>query len=154
MRLPWKPRRRHLTCLGFFPYPANGAWDTVFASTFSPSLKATFNNTHYDFDGWLQLYRNFNVTLGQNFAPFRHGFINTLAVPNANGDKGGFVYMIGWEGGFHALLKRELYFTDAAFAVVEEHSGERRIVEFRESSNIPNTAPMPPPNEWECTFKD
>ncbi|KAF2800398.1 hypothetical protein K505DRAFT_228858 [Melanomma pulvis-pyrius CBS 109.77] len=137
---------------GFFPYPANGAWDKVFATTFSPDLKATFNDTHYNYDGWLQLYRNVNVTLGKNFAPFKHGFINTLAIPNANGDKGGTVYMIGWEGGTHALLKRDLYFTDALFAVVKDVGGKRKVVEFRESSNIPNTAPMPEPNEWTCSF--
>jgi hypothetical protein len=137
---------------GFFPYPQNGAWDQVFASTFSPDVKATFNDTHYNYDGWLQLYHSFNVTLGKNFAPFNHGFLNTLAVPNDNGDKGGFVYMMGWEGGFHTLLKRDLYFTDALFAVVKDVNGERKVVEIRESSNIPNTAPMPEPNEWECSF--
>ncbi|KAF2192026.1 hypothetical protein K469DRAFT_346475 [Zopfia rhizophila CBS 207.26] len=139
---------------GFFPYPENGAWDQVFTRSFAPELKATFNGTQYNYDGWLRLYKNFNVTLGKNFAPFKHGFLNTLAVPNASGDKGGFVYLIGWQGGTHTVLKRDLYFTDAAFAVVKEvYGGERRIVEFRESSNIPNTAPMPDPNEWECTFK-
>jgi hypothetical protein len=157
---------------GFFPYPANGsstehsfkydpqliflgAWDKVFADTFSPDLKATFNDTHYNYEGWLKLYHNFNVTLGQSFGDaFKHGAINTLGVPDMNGDKGGFAYMIGWEGGFHTLLKRDLYFTDATFAVVKEIGGKRKIVEFRESSNIPNTAPMPPANEWTCSFAD
>ncbi|KAF2702806.1 hypothetical protein K504DRAFT_463989 [Pleomassaria siparia CBS 279.74] len=139
---------------GFFPYPANGAWDKAFASTFSPDVRATFNNSHqYDYGGWLELYHSVNVTLGKSFAPFKHGFISTLAIPNENGDKGGTVYMIGWEGGTHALLKRDLYFTDALFAVVKDiGSGERRVVEFRESSNIPNTAPMPEQNEWTCSF--
>jgi hypothetical protein len=138
--------------LGFFPYPANGAWDTVFADTFSENLLASFNDTRYDYNGWLQAYHSFNVTLGQNFAPFKHGVINTLAVPNANGDKGGMVYMIGWEGGTHAILKRDLYYTDAVFALVKEIGGKRKIVEFRESSNIPNTAPLPTPAVWSCDF--
>lgn len=136
---------------GFFPYPANGAWDEVYRQTFDPSLLATFNNTRYGYSGWLSLYHNFNITLGNAFSPFRHGFLSSLAVPNANGDKGGFVYAIGWEGGFHALAKRELWYTDAAFAVVKDVEGVgRRIVEFRESSNIPNTAPMPEENKWQC----
>ncbi|KAF2647813.1 hypothetical protein K491DRAFT_723100 [Lophiostoma macrostomum CBS 122681] len=137
---------------GFFPYPANGQWDLIFAATFSEALKATFNDTHYDYDGWLQLYHNFNVTIGQNFAPFQHGVLNTVAVPNANGDQGGFVYVLGWEGGFQTQLKRDLYFTDALFAVVKDCDGRRKITEFRESSNIPNTAPLPPPKNWTCTF--
>jgi hypothetical protein len=137
--------------VGFFPYPANGAWDHAFAETFSPDVKATFNDTHYNYDGWLKLYHSFNTTLGRNFAVFNHGFINTLAVPNANGDKGGMVYSVGWEGGLTAL-KRDVYFTDAVFAVVKDVGGKRRIVEIRESSNIPNTAPLPETNEWTCKF--
>ncbi|KAF2279906.1 uncharacterized protein EI97DRAFT_429678 [Westerdykella ornata] len=139
---------------GFFPYPANGAWDTVFAQTFSPSLLATFNTTHhYNYTGWLELYHSINVTLGQNFAPFKHGFTHTLAIPNDNGDCGGTVYMIGWEGGYHVRSKQEFYATDAAFAVVENvGGGERKITEFRESANIWNTAPLPKPNEWTCGF--
>ena len=139
---------------GFFPYPANGPWDLVFANAFSKDLKATFNDTHYNYDGWMSLYKSFNVTLGANFAPFRHGFISSVAVPNDNGDKGGFAYILGWEGGNHTALKRDLYFTDASFAVIREVDGKRKIVEFRESANIPNTAPLPTPNEWECSFKD
>ncbi|KAF2269374.1 hypothetical protein CC78DRAFT_529164 [Lojkania enalia] len=139
---------------GFFPYPENGAWDQVFAKTFSTNLLATFNDTHYNYDSWLKLYQSFNVTLGKNFAPFKHGIINTVAVPNPNGDRGGFVYMIGWEGGNHTIYKRDLYFTDAVFAVVKIEAGQRKIAEFRESSNIPNTAPMPDPNEWTCDFID
>lgn len=76
-----------------------------------------------------------------------------MGVPNANGDKGGFVYTLGWAGGLHKLLKRDLYFTNAAFAVVKDVGGKRKIVEFRESGNIPNTAPLPKTNEWECEFK-
>jgi hypothetical protein len=124
----------------------------VHAATFSKDLKFTFNDTHYDFDGSLELYHSINTTLGKNFAPFKHEFINTVAVPNSNGDKGGFVYLIGWVGGFHRLLQRDLYYTNAAFAVVKDVGGKREVVELRESSNIPNTAPLPETNEWECAF--
>jgi hypothetical protein len=50
-------------------------------------------------------------------------------------------------------LKRDLYFTDATFAVVKEVRGKRKIVEFYESSNIPNTARLPEPNPWSCDFR-
>ncbi|KAH9882606.1 hypothetical protein J1614_000842 [Plenodomus biglobosus] len=138
---------------GFYPFPANTHWPEAHARTFSKSLRFTFNNTHYDFDGSLALYKSFNATLGSAFLPFKHGFINTLGVPNANGDKGGFVYMIGWAGGFQRRAKRDMYFTNAAFAVVAEEDGERKIVEFRESGNIPNTAVLPEPVDWGCEFK-
>lgn len=62
--------------------------------------------------------------------------------------------MIGWAGGVHRLAKRELWFTNAAFAVVRDVGGRREIAEFRESSNIPNSAPLPAENEWTCGFAE
>ncbi|KAF2203938.1 hypothetical protein GQ43DRAFT_461152 [Delitschia confertaspora ATCC 74209] len=199
---------------GFFPYPANPHWDTVFRQTFSPTLLATFNSTPYDYASWLSLYRSVNTTLGQTFAPFRHGFTSVVAVPNYDPfpklsnpdfplhstratstistisgtslavrptttspvavieatpglepptinvtpdpkiDRGGTVYLTGWEGGYHVLAKRELYWTDAVFVVVKDiGGGERRIVEFRESSNVPNSAVLPEPVGWGCGFE-
>ncbi|EMD92486.1 hypothetical protein COCC4DRAFT_30748 [Bipolaris maydis ATCC 48331] len=137
---------------GFYPFPANKNWPEGHATSFSKDIRFTFNDTHYDFEGSRRLYNTFNATLGVAFAPFKHGFISTLGIPNANGDKGGFVYMIGWAGGFQTRIQRDVYFTNAAFAVVKEVEGERKIVEFRESSNIPNTAILPPPVEWTCEF--
>jgi hypothetical protein len=62
------------------------------------------------------------------------------------------VYTIGWAGGYNTLAKRDLYFTNAAFAVIKEEHGVRKIVEFRESSNIPNRAPLPQQSTWDCHF--
>ncbi|KAF2125271.1 hypothetical protein P153DRAFT_389431 [Dothidotthia symphoricarpi CBS 119687] len=137
---------------GFYPFPDNGDWPKVHAQTFSKDVLFTFNDTRYDFEGSLRFYHNANASLARSFAPFRHGFINTMAVPNANGDRGGFVYMIGWAGGFHKLLQRDLYFTNAAFGVIKEEEGHRKIVEFREASNIPATTPSPESVEWSCGF--
>ncbi|KAE8828156.1 hypothetical protein PTNB73_06613 [Pyrenophora teres f. teres] len=137
----------------FYPYPANTDWPKGHATSFSKDIRFTFNDTHYDFDGSLRLYKAFNATLAMAFAPFKHGYINSLGIPNINGDKGGFVYIIGWAGGFQTRAQRDVYFTNAAFAVVKEEEGERKIVEFRESSNIPNTAPLPEPVDWTCSFE-
>jgi hypothetical protein len=139
---------------GFYPYPGNGDWPSVRDTAFAKDIKFTFNDTHYNYEGSLDLYHSFNKTLGKSFAPFQHGFINTLGIPNMNGDKGGFVYMIGWAGGFHKLAKRNMYFTNAAFGVIRDNNGKREIAEFRESSNIPNTAKLPAENEWTCGFKE
>jgi hypothetical protein len=138
--------------LGFYPFPANTHWTEGHASSFSKDLRFTFNDTHYDFDGSLRLYKSFNATLGKAFAPFKHGFLSGLGVPNSNGDRGGFVYVIGWAGGFNTYAKRDVYYTNAAFAVVKEENGERKIAEFRESSNIPNHAPLPEQTVWNCHF--
>ncbi|KAL6706282.1 hypothetical protein ACN47E_005572 [Coniothyrium glycines] len=134
----------------FYPFPANTDWETGHRNSFSQSLLFTFNNTHYDFPGSLRLYKSFNATLGLAFAPFKHGFINTLGIPDADGGKGGFVYMIGWAGGFQQRAKRDMWFTNAAFARVVVEDGARKIAEFRESSNIPNSAAIPEPVEWTC----
>ncbi|KAH7413655.1 hypothetical protein DE146DRAFT_673451 [Phaeosphaeria sp. MPI-PUGE-AT-0046c] len=138
---------------GFYPFPANTEWPEGHAASFSKDLRFTFNESHYDFEGSLRLYKTFNASLARSFVPFKHGFTNTLGIPNSNGDKGGFVYTMGWAGGFHTLAKREMYFTNAAFAVVKEENGQRKIVEFRESSNIPNRAPLPEQTRWNCHFE-
>ncbi|KAL5117368.1 hypothetical protein ACEQ8H_004684 [Pleosporales sp. CAS-2024a] len=137
---------------GFYPFPANTHWQQGHAWSFSRGLRFTFNDTHYDFDGSLRLYKTFNATLARAFAPFKHGFINTLGIPNSNGDRGGFVYSIGWAGGYNRYAKRDMFFTNAAFAVIREEQGQRKIVEFRESSNIPNHAPLPEQTVWDCHF--
>lgn len=60
-----------------------------------------------------------------------------IGVPNA-GDIGGFVTLTGWEGGFvGGAGGRFVNTTDAAYAVVAQTEDcGRKIVEFRESSNL------------------
>jgi hypothetical protein len=138
--------------VGFYPFPANSDWPTGHATAFSKDIKFSFNGSRYDFDGSLALYHSFNTTLAKSFEKFDHGFTNTLSVPNDNGDKGGYVFAIGWAGGLHRALQRNLFYTNGAFAVVKDVDGKREIVEFREAGNIMNTAPMPPTNDWACAF--
>jgi hypothetical protein len=61
--------------------------------------------------------------------------------------------MIGWAGGYQKFAKQDVYYTNAAFAVVKEEEGQRKIVEFRESSNIPNHGAVPKETEWDCHFR-
>jgi hypothetical protein len=136
----------------FFPHPNNTSWDTHYTSTFHPSLLASFNSTPFSYTSLLTFYHSVNTTLSLAFSPFRHGFTSVVAVPNSN-DKGGFVYMTGWEGGFSVAAKRELSWTDGAFAVVRDVKGRRWVSEWRESANIPNSAPVPRPVVWGCEFK-
>lgn len=136
---------------GFFPYPANGDWSSAYDSFFSTSLLASFNGTRYDFAGFKALYTSFNASIDRNFLEFRHGFLTVVGVPNSN-DKGGFAYATGWEGG-KTVIGTDLWFTDATYAVIEEDAsgyGGRKIVEFREASNIPNAAAIPAGQPWSC----
>ena len=141
--------------LGFFPYPANGAWDIAFDKVFSPKLQASFNGTKFDAAGWKKWYHSVNKTIGTSFELFEHGFSNVVAVPNSVTDKGGFVAVTGWQGGRIRGMPASapgLNFTDAAFAVVQITSAGRKIVEFREMSNIPNTAQIVGAKNWTCSF--
>ncbi|RYP30513.1 hypothetical protein DL767_006190 [Monosporascus sp. MG133] len=134
-----------------FPFPANGAWDVAYDAAFSGDVLASWNETKFDFDGFKALYTSFNETIGRNFVDFRHAFIKTLGVPGSSGGGGdGFVCLMGWEGGLTAP-GTELYAEDAAFAVIEETpEGGRVITEFREASNMMNSAPTPEPQDWTC----
>ncbi|KAH8927768.1 hypothetical protein BT69DRAFT_1347078 [Atractiella rhizophila] len=138
----------------FFPYPANGDWASAYDEVFSPSVLASFNGSRFDFNGFKTLYTGVNKTIGTNFQQFDHGFLSIYAAPNSNGDKGGFAQVTGWEGG-RTRLGTDIWYTDGAFAVIEDiGGGKRQIVEFRESSNIPNTGALPPTQNWACSFPD
>ncbi|RYO98375.1 hypothetical protein DL764_007102 [Monosporascus ibericus] len=100
--------------MGFFPFPANGAWDVAYHAAFSRGVLVSRNETKFDFDGFKALYTSFNETIGRNFIDFWHAFIKALGVPSLRVRGGGFVYLTGWEGGLTAL-GTELYAEDAAF---------------------------------------
>ncbi|KAF1996967.1 hypothetical protein P154DRAFT_442098 [Amniculicola lignicola CBS 123094] len=138
---------------GFFPFPANGAWDKEFARVFSKDLRATFNATTHSYDTWLSLYQTFNHSLVV-FTPFNHGFTSVVAIPDSANPKGGFVSMNGWEGGYHSLAKKDLWYSDTAFAVIEvDAQGKRKIVEFREATNMPSGGGvLPPGTDWACVL--
>jgi hypothetical protein len=137
---------------GFFPYPANGDWPTAFDTAFSTDVLASFNQSRFDFDGFKDQYKAFNQTIGLAFKTFDHGFLTVVGVPNSNGDKGGFVYVTGWEGG-EVVTGQTVWYEDATFAVVKDvGNGVRKIIEFRESSNIPNSAPLVPQQNWTCSL--
>jgi hypothetical protein len=120
----------------FFPYQEG--WDAAFDVAFAPDLYATFNGTVCNHDTFKAFYGQVYPLLSAGFAgTFDHGFISTVGVPNA-GDRGGFVTLTGWEGGFiGGDYDKPLYATDTAFMVVrEEDDCSLKIVEMRESSNL------------------
>jgi hypothetical protein len=120
----------------FFPYQAN--WETGYDVTYSKDLYATFNGTVCNFETFKGIYKRVYPLLSDGFAgTFKHGFLSVVAVPNA-GDRGGFVTMTGWEGGFMGGDKnRPLNTTDAAFMVIrEEEDCSRKVIEMREISNL------------------
>ncbi|KAI0900654.1 hypothetical protein F4806DRAFT_491545 [Annulohypoxylon nitens] len=120
----------------FFPY--QDGWESAYDAAFSTDLKASFNATAHTFDTFKQLYSAVYTSLTKTYqGTFDHGFLTVIGVPNA-GDIGGFVTLTGWEGGFvGGAGGRFVNTTDAAYAVVAQTEDcGRKIVEFRESSNL------------------
>ncbi|KAI1417875.1 hypothetical protein F5Y13DRAFT_199020 [Hypoxylon sp. FL1857] len=120
----------------FFPY--QDGWEAAYDAAFSKDLKASFNATTYTFDTFKQLYSAIYSSLTRTYqSTFNHGFLTVVGVPNAH-DTGGFVTLTGWEGGYvGGAGGRFVNTTDAAYAVVAQTDDcGRKIVEFRESSNL------------------
>jgi hypothetical protein len=135
----------------FFPHPTNTAWDTAYDEVFSPDVRASFNGTKFDFQGFKSLYHVFNQSLALHFGKaFSHETVDVVAVPNQH-DKGGFVYITGREGG-KTVIGTDVWLSDAAFAEVIEIDGKRVIIEMRESSNLPYVGPLPGVKNWTCSW--
>ncbi|KAI0448425.1 hypothetical protein F5B21DRAFT_510151 [Xylaria acuta] len=120
----------------FFPF--QDGWQEAFDVAFSTDVHATFNATVFTFDTFKTAYENFYQLLNGGFGgTFEHGFLSAIGVPNA-ADNGGFVTVTGWEGGHIGGAGGPLLnTTDAAFIVIAEtESCERKIIEFREISNL------------------
>jgi hypothetical protein len=146
---------------GFYPYPENGAWDVAFDRTFSPKLIASFNGTKLDFDGWKQQYRNFNATLAAVFKPgtYTFEFKDVVAVePDVSlGSNLGFITSTGQVQAYRLNAPADappITYRNGGFGVVEvnKETGDRKIIEFRESATIANSAKLEPAVEWTCTL--
>ncbi|KAI0502833.1 hypothetical protein F5B22DRAFT_44290 [Xylaria bambusicola] len=120
----------------FFPF--QDGWQDAYDIAFSPDVYATFNATVFTFDTFKAAYESFYPLLNGGFAgTFEHGFLSAVGVPNGS-DNGGFVTVTGWQGGHIGGVGGPLLnVTDAAYMIITETEDcERKIVEFRESSNL------------------
>ncbi|TRX93460.1 hypothetical protein FHL15_005735 [Xylaria flabelliformis] len=118
--------------------PFQDGWQEGFDVAFSTDVHATFNATVFTFDTFKTAYEGFYQLLNGGFAgTFEHGFLSAVGVPNA-ADNGGFVTVTGWQAGYiGGAGGRLINTTDAAFVVIAETENcERKIVEFRETSNL------------------
>ncbi|CAG9942255.1 unnamed protein product [Clonostachys rosea f. rosea IK726] len=123
-------------------YPFRDTWASAYDASFAPNLSATFNATKFDFNTLRAAYGSFLPKLqGQYAGTFGHGYYSVVAVPHAS-DRGGFVYITGWAGGYIDGDADRLYnVSHAAFGVVEQQEDcSIKIAEWRESSNM---APSP-----------
>lgn len=59
------------------------------------------------------------------------------------------VFITGWQGG-RTVLGTDIQFLDAAFAVVEDVGGDRKVVEIREASNTPSSVLNSGGQNWSC----
>ncbi|KAF2646663.1 hypothetical protein P280DRAFT_464859 [Massarina eburnea CBS 473.64] len=142
---------RNTPSLRLPPYPANGAWDAESVSTFSTSLFATFNNTHYDYDGWPNLYHNFNFIPSKIFVSFKHDLTNTLTVSDSTGIAEGLVYSIGWEGHCSTAEKGSLHHRRRLRYCKGVRWGQEDC--RTQGDNIPAPTALTPPTRWTCSIE-
>ncbi|PVI04346.1 hypothetical protein DM02DRAFT_651734 [Periconia macrospinosa] len=158
-----KPRNVQLAAwvecqiLAFYPYPrgddpANTDWIAGYEDTFHPSARLSFNGTRFNRDGFLQLYKTFSSSIGQNFAQFQQFRDYYVASPDSwNATSiGGTVSAQGFNGGiFRNGIT--LHAPNAAFITVEEREGRRWITELREQSTLMSASQLPKDGQlWPC----
>ncbi|CAI6305494.1 unnamed protein product [Periconia digitata] len=155
-----KPRNVQLAAwvecqiLAFYPYPrSNGPdWEPTFLEVVDPSARLSFNGTRYNQDGFLQLWKGFNATIGQNFEQWQQWRDYYVASPDSWDPKsiGGVVSAQGFNGG---IMRggAVIHAPNAAFVIVEEREGRRVITEFREQSTLASAVQLPKEGQkWPC----
>ncbi|VUC31228.1 unnamed protein product [Clonostachys rosea] len=118
--------------------PIEDTWSEGFDRAFSTNLVATFNATKLNYETLRGAFEAFHPRIVERYAgTFAHGYFSAVGVPHAN-DRGGNVYLTGWEGGYIGGDVNNVYnATQGSFGVIEQQEDcSLKIVEWRESSNL------------------
>jgi hypothetical protein len=101
---------------------------------FSRDVKASFNFVEHDFDSLKAFFTGVFSTVSANYVSLIIDPIDWVVVPMPTG-LGGNVYSTGNETGVlkNGTVRSE---RDAAFGVIGEEHGKRKIIEWRESTNF------------------
>lgn len=142
--------------------PIEDDWSEGFDRAFSTDLVATFNATKHNFDTLRGAFGAFHPRIVERYAGTfvrlsldkiihyfpevptnslqTHGYFSAIGVPHAS-DRGGNVYLTGWEGGYIGGDVNNVYnASQGSFGVIEEQEDcILKIVEWRESSNLATT---------------
>ena len=140
-----------------YPYPRTPAandtdWLPGAQRAFHPNLRASFNGTRYNLDGFLEVYKVFSKTIGTNFEQWQQWRDFYVASPDSWDPKsrGGIVTTMGFNGG-KTRAGVTLYAPNAGYFVVEEIKGRRWITEIREQSTLASAFQLPKDGQlWKC----
>jgi hypothetical protein len=144
--------------IAFYPYPRTQAandtdWLPGFLNAFHPDVRASFNNTRYNRDGFAEVYKGFSAAIGAGYGTgwqqWREFYVSS---PNTwdPKDKGGVVTGQGFNGGVLRGQTVAQNYPNAAYFVIEEIRGKRWIVEFREHGTSPGQALPKEGQKWPC----
>ncbi|KAF1958475.1 hypothetical protein CC80DRAFT_469526 [Byssothecium circinans] len=164
-----KPRNIQLaswvecSVLSLYPYPRsstdpnNTDWTIGYEKTFHPTLRASFNGTRFNYDGFLNLYKSFSGIIGANYIEWQQWRDFYVASPDSWDAKsrGGVVTTQGFNGGVLRSSNNGQNVTNhspnAGFFVVEEIEGRRWITEIREQSTLASAYQLPKDGQkWPC----
>jgi hypothetical protein len=117
-----------------------------------PTLRASFNGTKYDREGFRNLFLLFSNLIGKQYAPgdFHPWREYYVASPfPTEGSKGGLITATGYNGGLIKGKEEPFYSPNGAFWTVEDIGGRRWITEQREQSTLPTPNQLTPGGSWD-----
>ncbi|KAF2442623.1 hypothetical protein P171DRAFT_487843 [Karstenula rhodostoma CBS 690.94] len=145
--------------LAFYPYPrtetANDTdWIEGYTNAIHPDGRFGWNNTRYNYDGFLQIYKGFSSAIGKNYGTvwqqWRDYYVASPDTWDPKG-RGGVVTTQGFNGG---VLKNQTVannYPNAGYFLVKEIEGRRWIWELREHGTAPTAQTLPEVGQkWPC----
>ncbi|KAF2871026.1 hypothetical protein BDV95DRAFT_52716 [Massariosphaeria phaeospora] len=141
--------------LSFYPYPRTPAandtdWKKGYYETFHPSLRASFNNTRYDYTTFVKAYEGFSAAISQNYGTgwqqWRDFYVASPHATNVT-SRGGVVISMGVNGGILRGQTEANNYPNAGYWIVEEINDRRWVTVLTELSTSP-AQPLVDGGQW------
>jgi hypothetical protein len=115
------------------------SWAPHYEETFHESLRASFNGSKYNYDGFLEVYKLFSGIIDKNYGTgwqqWRDYYVSSPD-PDLK-SKGGYLISQGFNGGLLKNMEVPTHYPNTKFWVVEGFDGVRKVIEIRELSTSP-----------------
>lgn len=151
--------------LAFYPYPRTEAaddtdWLPGYKAAIHPNGRFSWNNTRYNYDGFLKIYKGFSSAIGLSYGTgwqqWRDYYVASPDTWDPKG-RGGVVTTQGFTGGILRNHTKAINYPNAGYFVVKEIHGRRWIWELREHGTSPSVTTLPKEGQyWTCdpTYED
>ncbi|KAJ4345358.1 uncharacterized protein N0V89_011488 [Didymosphaeria variabile] len=129
-------------------------WVAGYTNAFHPDGRFGFNNTRYNYDGFLQTYKGFSSAIGKSYGTgwqqWRDYYVASPDTWDPQG-RGGVVTTQGFHGGVLRNQTVANNYPNAGYFVVKEIEGRRWIWELREHGTAPSAQTLPEVGQkWPC----